>query len=232
MGRMTRFNTGRPCHRGHYADRYEASGKCVACIRENSAKWERENRAKKSAKWQRHYLKHVAHQKARSAAWRQANPALRKEAAKRDRARNHDAYLTRLAKWVALNRERYNAVRAEWRRKHPEVGARWRAAHPDVVAHLAAKRRAAKHRATPSWLTHDQLALVRAIYADARRMTRESGVRHHVDHIVPLRAQTVCGLHVPWNLAVIPAIDNHRKSNRHGADSRAIRTPASMIDGA
>lgn len=75
----------------------------------------------------------------------------------------------------------------------------------------ARRRRLIQRLATPPWV--DQAAMV-AIYERCRARTRESGVAHHVDHVVPIQGRMVCGLHVPWNLRVMPASDNVRKSNR------------------
>lgn len=75
------------------------------------------------------------------------------------------------------------------------------------------ERHVRKIRGTPTWLTLEQKELINSLYLEAKRLTEETGTPHHVDHQVPLRGKTVCGLHVPWNLQVIPALDNLRKTN-------------------
>jgi hypothetical protein len=83
-----------------------------------------------------------------------------------------------------------------------------------VRADTKARRR--KHRdATPPWLTRKQKAEIRQLYQIAITMTKTTGERYVVDHIVPLRGESVCGLHVPWNLRVITQDENLKKSNKH-----------------
>ena len=82
-----------------------------------------------------------------------------------------------------------------------------------VRADTKARRR--KHRlATPIWLTQQQKSEIRQLYKIAITMTKTTGEQYVVDHIVPLRSEFVCGLHVPWNLRVIPRQENLLKSNK------------------
>ena len=85
------------------------------------------------------------------------------------------------------------------------------AADPEAAIRRERQKATLKKEATPAWAEFDT---IKALYREARRLTEETGVRHHVDHIVPLRHDLVCGLHVQNNLRVITAADNWKKHNR------------------
>lgn len=78
-----------------------------------------------------------------------------------------------------------------------------------------ARRKRAKSIATPRWAS---IEAMRSIYLSAQEISKQTGVKHHVDHIVPLKSDIVCGLHNQFNLQVLPALDNLRKNNRHWPD--------------
>ena len=64
-------------------------------------------------------------------------------------------------------------------------------------------------------LTNEQMQEVESFYWLAKDLKAISGEDYHVDHIIPLCGKDVCGLHVPWNLQVLPADVNIRKSNHY-----------------
>jgi len=117
--------------------------------------------------------------------------------------------------WYENNREKVIAA-ASTRPAHilREYRNTWKTNNKvQVLADNKVRRR--KHReATPLWLTRKQKSEIRQLYQIAITMTQTTGEQYVVDHIVPLRSDEVCGLHVPWNLRVITQEENLTKSNK------------------
>ena len=86
--------------------------------------------------------------------------------------------------------------------------------NPDMYREMVSLRRRRFRLATPKWLSAEQKMEIRLKYRLAIELSRRTGVRHAVDHIVPLQGETVCGLHVPWNLNVVTQEENLKKHNK------------------
>jgi hypothetical protein len=87
--------------------------------------------------------------------------------------------------------------------------------NPEYYKSLVSLRKRRHRNATPPWLTKEQKLVIRNLYLSAMTLTKATGERYVVDHIVPLSNSDVCGLHVPWNLRVITQEENLKKSNKH-----------------
>ena len=110
----------------------------------------------------------------------------------------------------------YAAYAANNRKNRPEAVAKsqasWHQKNKARRAAYKAGREAAKMCATPAWANQ---FFIEEIYDLARLRTEYLGVKHSVDHIVPMTSKVVCGLHVEHNLRVIPHRQNISKLNRH-----------------
>lgn len=123
-----------------------------------------------------------------------------KAAGRRYYEKNRDAVIARAAMRPAEEKRQH---RASYKDRNVDA----------VRADTSVRKR--RHReATPSWLTHDERLKMRELYVQARKLTALTGERYVVDHVVPLRGEEVCGLHVPWNLKVITQAENLKKSNK------------------
>ena len=87
--------------------------------------------------------------------------------------------------------------------------------NPDLYKTLTSFRRRRFRDATPPWITARQKTEIRQLYQAAITMSKTTGERYVVDHIVPINGVAVCGLHVPWNLRVVTQEENLAKSNSH-----------------
>lgn len=210
------------------------NGWCRVCTRANSKRTsERNPEAAKirSAKW------HAANRERKrelTKKWLAANPGKSAEYSARWSAKNPGEANAASRKWYWENRERALATdkaqreadlekflireRKSYARNAKARALRhkkWSAKNRDRINYYASARRAAVIKRTPPWLSERQLLEVLRFFTEARVLSEKTGVEHHVDHIVPLRGRKASGLNVPWNLQVIPAIDNLKKNNRH-----------------
>ena len=87
----------------------------------------------------------------------------------------------------------------------------WQKNNPAYHCANNARRRARKLKATPSW---ENKRKTMWYYDESQRVTAETGVVHHVDHMVPLNHWSVRGLHWHMNFSVIPGAENSSKNNR------------------
>ena len=124
----------------------------------------------------------------------------------------------RKSNWRTQNPERFKAlVDNRYQQKKGDISHLFRERYANDPEFRKQKlvdfylREERTKRATPPWVRRQDLML---FYMDSQKKTEESGVQHHVDHIIPIKHELVCGLNVPANLQVITAEENLRKSNK------------------
>jgi len=129
--------------------------------------------------------------------WKKNNPEKLKSQRKRHRQTNNYKKAKKLD--ILKNPEKYKEQRKRYKQKNP-----------GIINALKAKRRAIKLNATPSWFEKDKIAI---LYEKAKWLESITGLKYHVDHIIPLQGDNVCGLHVWANLQILEASINIAKSN-------------------
>ena len=121
--------------------------------------------------------------------------------------------------WAMANPDKVREIRQAHNKKHSSKrkasSHEWALNNRDARRATSAKRKAAKLQATPSWA---DIPAIRGIYKEALRRQEETGIRMHVDHIVPLQSAFVCGLHCEANLQILPGAENESKKNYRWPD--------------
>jgi hypothetical protein len=150
-----------------------------------------------------HRAKHKDRENKRTSIWGKNNIEKRRATTRRSYYKHRQKNINRALK--------YN-------KEHPETAKsnhrKWRKKNPSKITALSNKRRYAKMKRTPSWLTEDDYLFMEKFYKESIRLTKETGILHQVDHIVPLQGKNVSGLHVPWNLQVLTAKENREKHHK------------------
>jgi len=192
------YFTGIPCKNNHISKRSVNNKSCYICILEKSQKW-RSNNRHYHEKYNHEYRENNKEQlsddqKKRYRQLKTINPDVFKE---KDR-KNHKTYRTK----------HLNKIRA--------MNKQYRTINSGIINAKTAKRRAIKMQATPTW---SDIQKIREIYQDCQDINIMNKLiggtnKFVVDHIIPLKNNLVCGLHVPENLRIILESENCMKHNK------------------
>ncbi len=185
--------------------------RCKNCDRAYTA-FSLEKKRQTGREW---YKKNKERNRQRGLDWIAKNPEKHIENRKRYRQENKSAIYASSRACVAKKPEYYSEKQREWaeanREKCSAKTKKYRAKNPEKSRAQYALYLARQIQATPVFAN---LKKIEKIYALAQQMTKETGVLHHVDHVIPLRSKIVCGLHIETNLRVITATENCKKSNK------------------
>ena len=160
------------------------------------------------------YCKQCTNERAR--LYRHKNREKVKESSRLSRINNPEKVAETKRKYREKNSEKCKIARKiaydKNRERELEKAREYKRKNPHVNRELSASREARKKMATPSWF---DLSRVRELHRLAVEAKKATGIVWHVDHIVPLKSDLVCGLHWHGNMQLLPASVNQSKSNRH-----------------
>ena len=135
------------------------------------------------------------------------------------RAANKQRISAQKAVYTNANKEKISARHVLWyqanKSKIKAQQQTYLANNPEKFRLKTAKRRARLLMRTPRWSSELNDLIIQEAYALAVTRTTMTGVKWHVDHILPLQGKKVSGLHVGINLQVITAEQNFIKSNKY-----------------
>ena len=198
------------CFHNEAASKDGKKPRCKQCISEYSKTYFYKNHASQLEKGKRYKQENkdsISLQKKESYANNKASESLR---AKRYRQKNLAKLIDQVKAYREKNREVLRANNRQYHKEHPYVGR-----------NATQRRRARLKQAIPIWA--DRVS-IRAVYKKAADLERLTGRKFHVDHIVPLHSEFVCGLHVFENLRIVEPTENLQKSNKF-SESLAVVAP-------
>lgn len=127
-----------------------------------------------------------------------------------------------LKKWQKANRTKTVEYVQKWRKENLELAKRreklikkkWLKNNKAISLARTNNKRADKLQRMPKWLSTQQRIEIQDFYVLAKELQWLSEEQLQVDHIIPLKGKHVSGLHVPWNLQILPRSINYQKSNK------------------
>lgn len=135
-----------------------------------------------------------------------------------------EEYLTKQKLYRVKNKDKLSSGKKEYYKENKEhllnYYKEWRSLNVHKQNEYSARKRYLKKKS--KFLLNKEFSKeIINFYKEAKRLTLETGIQYHVDHIVPLQGEHVSGLHVPWNLQILTAKENIEKRNKHTMQSRS-----------
>lgn len=152
------------------------------------------------------YLKNKEKRYATHLDWSRKNVDKVAEYSRRNYAKKGDRYRA-----YSIAYKKANPLSQEQIIKDRQSRLRYQKRNRPLFVAISARYKASKLKATPEWAND---FFIQEAYELSKIREKLTGIKWHVDHIVPLQGRIVCGLHVENNLQVIPAIVNRIKGNR------------------
>jgi hypothetical protein len=189
--------------------------RCKQCMRSYQKKWVKNNREGCKERSKKYYENN---REARLEYRRMYYQDTQEE--RREYARNHyyenieryREYAREYSKNNASNIKEYNKKWIEQNKDYVRKRSReWCRNNPAKIRKYWNQRQKHIWRATPCWADMEE---INRIYEECARVSKDTGVMHHVDHIIPLTNEKICGLHVPGNLQILTASENCKKHNK------------------
>jgi len=193
-------------------------GQCKKCKNIKTAELRDKDRGTLNANERARYHANIDKQRERSKAYRASNKAKCLSNGARYRKVNKEKINAKERARYADNKEA-TADRKRLDRilnpdKYRERARKYRKANRDKLNEAWARRHANKLKATPAWTDAWDTKYFKEIYKLAFWLNSLEGTQYHVDHIIPLQGDTVCGFHTPSNLQILSAKDNLIKGNK------------------